>query len=132
MIKRFMLDTNAVIEMLHGNRKMIGCIERAGRKNCCISEITIAELYYGAVKGGNPKNFQDIETVQRIFEIAPLYPTYLEYAKIRHNLVTKGLAIDTFDMLIGASAIQCNCVLITHNRKHFERIPNLVIEDWQL
>lgn len=132
MIKRFMLDTNAVIEMLHGNRKMIERIERVGRKNCCISEITIAELYYGAVKGGNPKNFQDIDIVQNIFEIVPLYPAYLEYAKTRHCLVTKGLAIDTFDMLIGSSAIQCGCILITHNRKHFERISNLKIEDWQI
>ena len=69
MTKRFMLDTNAVIEMLHGNRKMIDHIESVGRNNCCISEITIAELYYGAVKGGNPKNFRDIEIVQNVFEI---------------------------------------------------------------
>lgn len=132
MNKRFMLDTNAVIEMLHGNRKMIGHIESVGRKNCCISEITIAELYYGAVKGGNPKNLRDIEIVQDVFEIIPLYPAYLEYAKIRHGLVAKGLAIDTFDMLIGASAIQNGCVLVTHNRRHFERIPKLWIEDWQI
>ena len=132
MTKRFMLDTNAVIEMLHGNRKMIDHIESVGRNNCCISEITIAELYYGAVKGGNPKNFRDIEIVQNVFEIIPLYPTYLDYARIRHSLVTRGLAIDTFDMLIGASAIQSGCVLITHNRKHFERIPNLPLEDWQI
>ena len=131
MTKRFMLDTNVIIEMLHGNCRIIGQIESAGYKNCCISEITIAELYYGAVKGGNPKNFKDIEIIQNIFEIIPLYPSYEEYAKIRHGLVTKGLAIDTFDTFIGASAIQNDCVLITHNRKHFERIPNLRIEDWQ-
>ena len=57
MMKRFILDTNVVVEILHGNRKIIEKIERIGRRDCCISEITIAELYYGAVKGGNPKNF---------------------------------------------------------------------------
>ena len=56
-MKRFILDTNVVVEILHGNRKIIEKIERIGRRDCCISEITIAELYYGAVKGGNPKNF---------------------------------------------------------------------------
>ena len=84
------------------------------------------------VKGGNTKNLEDVEIIERLFEIIPLYPAYLEYAKIRHDLVSKGLGIDTFDMLIGASAIQSGCTLITHNRKHFERIPNLQIEDWQI
>ena len=132
MTKQYMLDTNAVIEMLHGNRNVIEQIEHQGLQNCCISEVTIAELYYGAVKGGNTKNLEDVEIIERLFEIIPLYPAYLEYAKIRHDLVSKGLGIDTFDMLIGASAIQLGCTLITHNRKHFERIPNLQIEDWQI
>ena len=132
MTKQYMLDTNAVIEMLHGNRNVIEQIEHQGLQNCCISEVTIAELYYGAVKGGNTKNLEDVEIIERLFEIIPLYPAYLEYAKIRHDLVSKGLRIDTFDMLIGASAIQSGCTLITHNRKHFERIPNLQIEDWQI
>lgn len=132
MTKQYMLDTNAVIEMLHGNRNVIEQIEHQGLQNCGISEVTIAELYYGAIKGGNSKNLEDVEIIERIFKIIPLYPAYLEYAKIRHYLVSKGLGIDTFDMLIGASAIQSGCTLITHNRKHFERIPNLLIEDWQI
>lgn len=131
MKRQYMLDTNAVIEMLHGNRNVIGRIEKYGLQNCCISEITIAELYYGAVKGGNPKNMRDIAIIERIFEITPLYPAYFEYAKIRHDLVSQGLGIDTFDMLIGASAVQSGRILVTHNKKHFERIAGLVIVDWQ-
>ena len=45
MTKQYMLDTNAVIEMLHGNRNVIEQIEHQGLQNCCISEVTIAELY---------------------------------------------------------------------------------------
>ena len=130
-MKRFILDTNVVVEILHGNRKIIEKIERIGRRDCCISEITIAELYYGAVKGGNPKNFQDIAIVESLFEIIPIYSAYLNYAKIRHHLVSKGIGIDTFDMLIGASAIQLGYTLVTHNIKHFERIPKIQLEDWQ-
>lgn len=131
MMKRFILDTNVVVEILHGNRKIIEKIERIGRRDCCISEITIAELYYGAVKGGNPKNFQDIAIVESLFEIIPIYSAYLNYAKIRYHLVSKGIGIDTFDMLIGASAIQLGYTLVTHNIKHFERIPKIQLEDWQ-
>lgn len=131
MMERYMLDTNAIVEMLRGNRSVIGKIEKHGIQNCFISEITIAELYYGAIKSENPKHLEDIELIESLFQIVPIYSSFLDYARIRHYLTSVGLGIDTFDMLIGASALQCEYVLITHNRKHFSRIPNLQIEDWQ-
>lgn len=131
MMGRYMLDTNAIVEMLRGNRKMVEQIERHGIQNCFISEITMAELYYGAVKSGNSKHFEDIEIVESLFQIVPLYPSFLNYAKIRHHLTSMGLGIDTFDMLIGASAVQGKYVLVTHNQKHFSRIPELQLVDWQ-
>lgn len=132
MMERYMLDTNAIVEMLRGNRKVVGQIEKHGIQNCFISEITIAELYYGAIKSGNSKHFDDIEIVESLFQIVPLYPSFLDYARIRHHLTSTGLGIDTFDMLIGASAVQGKYVLITHNNKHFSRIPDLRTADWQL
>lgn len=57
MMERYLLDTNAIIEMLRGNRWVIGQIENHGIQNCFISEITIAELYYGAIKIGESKTF---------------------------------------------------------------------------
>lgn len=132
MTNRYLLDTNAIVEMLRGNHCVIEQIERHGIKNCFISEITIAELYYGAVKSGNSKHFKDIEIIESLFQTVPLYPSYLEYARIRHSLVSLGLGIDTFDMLIGATAVQGKYILVTHNQKHFVRIPHLAIEDWQM
>ena len=130
-MKHYMLDTNVIIEMLRGNVKVVEQIEKHGIQNCFISEITIAELFYGAVKSNNLKHFKDIEIVESLFQIVPLYSSFLQYAKIRHHLVTTGLKIDTFDLLIGATAVQNDYILITHNRKHFCRIPQLEIEDWQ-
>lgn len=131
MMERYLLDTNVIVEMLRGNRKIIGQIEKHGIQNCFISEITIAELYYGAIKSENSKHLDDIEIIESLFQIVPLYPSFLDYAKIRHHLTSIGLGIDTFDMLIGASALQGNYVLITHNKKHFSRIPKLQLADWQ-
>jgi len=131
MMERYLLDTNVIVEMLGGNNKDLGKIEKHGIQNCFISEITIAELYYGAIKSENSKHLDDIEIIESLFQIVPLYPSFLDYAKIRHHLTSTGLGIDTFDMLIGASAVQGNYILITHNKKHFSRISNLQIEDWQ-
>lgn len=127
----YLLDTNVVIEMLHGNRDVIEHIYSVGMQNCCICEMTIAELYYGAVKGNNKRNFEDIDTVRELFPIKRVEPCFGEYAKTRLILKEKGNPIDLMDVLIASVALHHGMVLVTHNRKHFERIPNLEIEDWQ-
>ncbi len=42
----------------------------------------------------------------------------------------KGTPVDDIDILIAGVAIANDWTLITHNRKHFEKIQNLEIEDW--
>ena len=34
------------------------------------------------------------------------------------------------DMLIGAHALHVDAVLVTNNTRHFERIPELRLENW--
>ena len=40
------------------------------------------------------------------------------------------MAIGPYDMLIAAIAMAHNLIVVTHNTKHFGRIPGLKIEDW--
>lgn len=65
--EKYLLDTNVIIEVLRGNSEMITKIESVGLENCCISEITLAELFYGAVRSNNPKNFLDVERIEHLF-----------------------------------------------------------------
>ena len=53
-----------------------------------------------------------------------------EYAEIRWKLERRGQKIDSLDLLIGATAVAENYILVTGNVKHFERIPGLRIENW--
>lgn len=52
------------------------------------------------------------------------------FAKEKANLRKQGKPIDDFELLIGATAVTHNCKLVTNNIKHFQRIPELDIEDW--
>lgn len=117
--------------MLHGNANIIEHIYNVGISNCAICEMTIAELYYGATKGGNIKNFEDIEIVKSLFNILQIGTCFREYAETRDNLRKKGLSIDLMDLFIASVALHNNLTLITHNTKHFSRIDNIQIEDWQ-
>lgn len=128
---KYLLDTNVIVEMLRGNQLIRNKIQSVGLDNCAISEITIAELYFGAHKGGNPKNFKDIPFVEGLFQMVRSYPAFDCYGKTMSYLKKNGISIDYFDVLIGATAIHNKMTLITHNLKHFQRIPDLKIEDWQ-
>ena len=127
----YLLDTNVIIEMLRGNTSVINKIYAVGIENCCICEMTIAELYYGAVKGRKEKNFSDVQQVERIFQIIPVYNSFREFAEIRLELKNNGTPIDVMDLFIGSTARYNKCVLVSHNQKHMKHISGLQLEDWQ-
>lgn len=78
---KYLLDTNVIIEVLRGNNDIITQIENVGQSNCFISEITIAELLYGAVRGNRPENFFDVERIEKEFEVLPIRASFRQYAK---------------------------------------------------
>ena len=131
MKTKYLLDTNVLISMFRNYGDVRSHILSVGFKNCCVSEISIAELFYGAAKGGRQKNYEDIKNVLRQFEIVPIYPSLEKYGIIKAELERKGLRIDEFDLLIGATAIQNQLVVVTANVKHLERIPDIIVENWE-
>lgn len=106
-------------------------IAEAGEYNCFISEITVAELKYGV------ENSKTIESMRLVidafipkFAIIPIYNSLDIYAKEKVKLRKQGLLIDDFDILIGATAMANNMIMVTNNTTHFNRLENIVIEDW--
>ena len=72
---QYLLDTDICVELFRHNERVIKKIEAAGKESCFISEITIAELFYGAAKSGREDNFADVQRVQSLFEVVPLRPS---------------------------------------------------------
>ncbi|MBR4525299.1 MAG: PIN domain-containing protein [Bacteroidales bacterium] len=130
MVRQYLLDTNVLIDMFKGNQRVQERIFRAEFRNCHVSEITLAELYVGAFKGGRPKQLQEIGFVCKRFHLVPITSSLDRYARLRVNLENKGLSIDDFDLLIAATALTEGFTLVTHNLRHFERIEGLRTEDW--
>ena len=130
MVRQYLLDTNVIIDMFKGNQRVQERIFRAEFHNCCISEITLAELYVGAFKGGRSKQLQEIGFVCKRFRIIPITSALERYARFRVQLEQKGATIDDFDLFIAATAVTEGYTLVTHNLKHFERIEGLRTEDW--
>ena len=129
---KYLLDTCVCISMFRNEGNVRETIRKIGTKNCYISEITVAELYFGLAKSSEKqRKMEDIREVQRLFRVIPVYSSYKEYGEIRQTLEHTGLRVDQFDLLIGATAIHHKMTLVTSNLKHFERIQGLEIENWK-
>jgi tRNA(fMet)-specific endonuclease VapC len=128
--RKYLLDTNVCIFFLQGKYGIKEKIQKIGRKNCCISEITIAELLYGAAYSQSEKHSRDVEIVLENLTLVPLYDTLPTYAEVKAHLRRAGLLIEEFDMLIGSSAAHHGYVMVTENIDHFERISGIEIENW--
>lgn len=129
---KYLLDTCICISMFRNEGHVREKLLNVGLDNCYISEITIAELYFGVAKAENKKRkLEDIKRVQQMFKVIPAYSSFKEYGEIRHSLEHTGLRVDQFDLLIGATAIHHQMTLVTSNLKHFERMPGIKIESWK-
>lgn len=131
MMKNYLLDTNVCISLLKADKEMIEHVLHVGKKHCYVSEITIAELFFGAAKSGRPSHFDDVDKIIRLFEVIPIRPHLRLYGEIRFALEKRGTRRDDFDLVIGATAISSNMVLVTANVKHFANMPNIQIENWE-
>ena len=75
------------------------------------------------------KHFNDVSEISKLFEKYPIQYTR-KYGEIRWGLEKQGLRIGDMDIFIAATAVEEDLILVTGNVKHFERIPDLRIENW--
>ena len=132
-MKRYMLDTNMVIYAIKNKpSKVLEKIQQYEHEDIYISTITLAELEYGVSHSSKPEqNHMALMLFLSNINVVPYDDNAaIEYGPIRETLQAKGIPIGPYDMLIAAHAKSLGFVLVTHNVKEFERIPDLEIEDW--
>ncbi|MBM3376515.1 MAG: type II toxin-antitoxin system VapC family toxin [Betaproteobacteria bacterium] len=129
---RFLLDTNIVSALLRDPQGSIARkIEGVGEDAICTSIIVAAELRFGAKKRGLEELTRRVNAVLNALTILPfISPADDIYAASRAYLEEKGTPIGPNDLLIAASAIAQNCILVTKNTREFSRVPGLAIVDW--
>lgn len=127
------MDTNICIFYLKGKYQLDKKIAAIGEENCFISEMTVAEMKYGI------ENSKTIETMRPTVEaflskfiVIPIYNSLDIYAKEKARLRKTGLMIDDFDILIGATSIYHDMIMVTNNVAHLNRLGDIVIEDWTI
>jgi len=128
---RYLLDTNICIYFLKGRYNLVEKFDQIGFDNLYISEITVAELKFGAAKSNKPeKNKIIIEKLINKFKQIPIFKSLDIFAEEKARLQKAGNIIDDFDLLIGSTALANDMIMVTNNEKHFDRLENIRLENW--
>jgi tRNA(fMet)-specific endonuclease VapC len=106
---------------------------RANHERCYLPSIAIQEIKAGLQADGvGEKRIRTVKRWLRKFEVLDFDQTAAEIAgEITCTLKKQGCVLETADIQIAAIAISHKLILLTDNIRHFDRIPNLQIENWK-
>jgi tRNA(fMet)-specific endonuclease VapC len=119
----FVADTDVLIDFLSGTGA-------AGRIRLELetgalgtTAITAFELVSGA------RDNRQVSAVDRLLEALSILPADASAARlageIQRKLAAEGIGIGMADALIGGICLNHNALLLTRNRRHFQRVPGL-------
>ena len=134
--KKYLLDTNILIEFLEETPSVVEHVLRVGSHQCCMSVISLHELYYGAylAKEKNTEYYdREIKKINILldhFAVLPINTSGKNYGKIKYALRKKGKPVDEFDMLIASQAVSESLTIVTDNTRHFENMPDVKVVNW--
>ncbi len=131
----YLLDTNVLSEVLR-KRPHLRLIERLGkipRSSQFTSCICVLELRYGSRRRQDHELFWErirAQLLSRVTVLGLSEKGALTAGDLLASLDRRGEPISLPDALIAATALETGLTLVTANTRHFQRIPNLKIENW--
>jgi tRNA(fMet)-specific endonuclease VapC len=123
----YLIDTDVVANWLKGRQEEVTLLSSFGAEDLAISLITYGEIYDGIYYGRNPEaNERIFQQFLRWVEVLPLNRSIMkQFARIRGHLRRSGPLIGDPDLLIAATALYHDLTVVTHNTRHFSRVPDL-------
>jgi tRNA(fMet)-specific endonuclease VapC len=128
-----MLDTNICIYLIKRQpRKVIDKFQEIALGEIAISSVTVAEMMYGVAKSQHQdKNKVALESFLAPLEIVDFgFKAAQYFGIVRAHLEKIGAPIGAYDLMIAAHALSLGLMLITNNEREFQRIPDLIVENW--
>ena len=127
-----MLDTNICIYVLKNRPPEIRELFNLRVEHLCLSPVSVAELLFGAETSQQPERNL---AVAEIFSARPTILPFDERAaghcgNIRANLEAQGRPVGPCDLMVAGQARSWGLVPVTNNRREFDRVSGLRVENW--
>lgn len=136
----FIFDTNTLSLFRGGHPEVVRRVLACPHRQRAVTVITVEEMlsgWYALVR--KAKSAEQTEAAyERLASAVELLGTLqvlrLTVAAVHRFEVLKGqrLNIGAMDLRIAAIALEQNAVVVTRNRRDYERVPGLRIEDWSV
>lgn len=128
---KYLLDTNVIIDFFKKKPKIVALLQKIQGNELNLSAVTIAEFYQGAYQSNNcDKQIHFMRDFIRDVQITIAsidFDTAIIFGKLQAELMRKGKKKPVFDLMIAATCLVCNLILVTENIKDFSGIKGLKI-----
>lgn len=134
-MEKYILDTCTWIEFFHERNGVKEHVDGMDPDQIFASEITLAELTYGAINSSDyERHIKEPQWLRQYITVFPISDVFEEYGQIRCALkkIKKDIVqkIGQFDILIGATALHYGLTVVTDNVKDFSLMPGVKCVNW--
>jgi tRNA(fMet)-specific endonuclease VapC len=133
---KYLVDTNILSAVATNKVETIARrFSSMRRQDLATCDVVLHEVRFGLA--ANPAIAEKLGVIyDALFDSLTILPTdqsvWLRAASIRANLRHSGKPIGPYDLLIAAVATQHNLILVTNNKREFDYVEGLQIEDWSI
>ena len=129
---KYMIDTNIAIYTLKNRPAKVRAAFKKHSGEMCLSTISLGELIFVAEKSARVEhNLTVIEGFAARLKVETFNAqAAVHFGQLRAELAKSGNLIGPYDMMIAGHARALGLILVTNNRREFDRVPGLRVENW--
>jgi tRNA(fMet)-specific endonuclease VapC len=128
----FVLDTDAVVDVLRGRHGVAARLAEQSPDDVAVTSMTLAELLYGAECSHDPAKAE--LAVRRFVEVVRVLPFTRRAASIHARIrrTTRHKTVGPNDLVIAATTLAAGtAAIVSANQREFTRIEGLAAESWR-
>lgn len=124
------LDSDHCVALLRGDLDLRDRVSPS--ETLAVTAISVGELMHGVFKSSRiDENLARLGVLLAAVAVLPYDEVAAQqFGRTKAELERAGQKLGDIDLQIASIALTQGVPLITHNRRHFERLSDLIIEDW--
>lgn len=127
----YALDTNTLSYYMRRQGTVVARVQALAPQQIVLPSVVVFEVVFGLRRAGRSEALDAFTLMVEATTLLDFDAEAADHAaRIRVHLEARGTPIGLADLLIAATARRHGCTLVTHNTREFERVPDLLLDDW--